>query len=186
MRMRWVAVAGSAVIVVALYIFYTYPRPVAISLHGVQIKLGNSVQAVTPVTLTLQGTVDRYLFRPETFFGTVDIKGATFPDRANGQPETIQFNTHFGGFIFYGPESDPFHMYGAIYPNRSFTEFVVQEWHHSEWSSANGFLIVAPAETRSEAIRLANRLMKGFLLPGHLLGSATLRRFIRGSSEKLL
>lgn len=77
MRMRWTAVAGSAVIVVGLYVFYTYPRPVAVSLHGVQLKMGSRGYAVTPVTITLHGTRDRFFSTRNRFkriYGTTRHK----------------------------------------------------------------------------------------------------------------
>ena len=168
MRKRWMVVAGSALVMLGLYVFRTYPRSVAVTLHGVQYKLGNPKQGVTPVTLTLHGTRERSMFGPETFYGIVDIYGATMPDRTNGKYLTIPFDPHFGGLLVYYSRSNQFHDYAAIYPNRSFTEFAVQEWQHSGWSGANGLVIAAPARTRAQALRLSNKLMKPFL-SGHPL-----------------
>lgn len=167
MKKRWVIIGGIALVLLGLYVFRTYPRHVALTLHGVQYHLGHPGQTVTPVTLTLHGTRELSLFGPETFSGTVDITGSTWPDRANGQYQTIPFNPE--GLIVYLSRSNRFHYYGAMYPNRSFTAFAVQEWHHSGWSAANGLIIAAPAKTRSQALRLSNKLMKAFLLTGRPL-----------------
>lgn len=148
MKKHWMIVTGSALVFVGLYVFRTYPRYVAMTLHG---------------------TRDRSLFGPKTFSGTVDITGATLPDRANGKYQTIPFVPHFGGLIVYYSTSNQFHEYGAIYPNQSFTEFAVQKWQHSGWSAAHGLVIAAPAQTRAQALRLSNELMQAFLLPGHPL-----------------
>lgn len=167
MKRRWMVVAGSALVLLGLYVFRTYPRPVAMTLHGVQYTLGSPGQAVTPVTLTLHGSRDRSMFGSETFSGTVDITGSTWPDRANGQYQTIPFDPE--GLIVYYSRSNQFHTYGAIYPNRSFTAFAVQEWNNSGWSAANGLVIAAPAKTRRQALRLSNELMQAFLLTGRPL-----------------
>ncbi|MDA8204929.1 MAG: hypothetical protein M0Z36_02600 [Thermaerobacter sp.] len=168
-RKRWMVVAGSALVLLGLYVFRTYPRSVAVTLHGVQYKLGTPKQGVTPVTLTLHGTRERSMFGPETFHGIVDIYGATMPDRTNGKYLTIPFEPHFGGLLVYYSRSNQFREYGAIYPNGSFTKLVVQEWQHSSWSGADGLVVAAPARTRAQALRLSNKLMKSFLFPGHPL-----------------
>jgi hypothetical protein len=126
------------------------------------------------VTLTLHGSRDRSLFGPETFYGTVDIAGgATMPYRANGTPLTLSFTPQFGGLISFDYQSNPYYVYGALYPNRSFTRFVVTEWQGhgrgASWSGATGLVIAAPARTRAQALRLSNKLMKAYLLPGHPL-----------------
>ncbi len=167
MKRRGLVVAGSALVLLGFYVFRTYPRPVALTLHGVQYQLGSSGKAATPVTLTLHGSRHRSMFGPETFSGTVDITGSTWSDRANGKYQTIPFDPE--GLIVYYSRSNHFHMYGAIYPNRSFTAFAVQEWHHSGWSAANGLVIAAPAKTRAQALRLSNTLMQAFLLTGRPL-----------------
>ncbi len=137
------------------------------SIRTVQYHLGHPRQPATPVTLTLHGTRELSLFGPETFSGAVDITGSTWPDRANGVYQTIPFTPE--GLIVYFSRSNRFHTYGAIYPNRSFTAFAGQEWHHSGWSAANGLIIAAPAKTRSQDLRLSNKLMKAFLLTGRPL-----------------
>ncbi len=169
MKKRWMVVAGSAILLLGWYVFRTYPRRINITLRGVQYKLGSSRQVVTPVTLTLHGTYERPLFGPETFSGTIEITGTTRPDRANGKDQTIPINPYFGGQIVYYSGTNHFSEYGAIYPNRNFTAFAVQEWQHSGWNSANGLLIAAPAKTRVQALRLSNELMKTWLGPGHVL-----------------
>ena len=167
-KKRWMVVAGTALVLIGSYVWRTYPRSVNITLDGIQYHLG-STPGVTPVTVALHGFREQPLFGPETFFGTIDIAGATLPYLANGIYQTIPLNAHFGGLIVYYTRLHQLVDYGAIYPNRGFTEFAVQEWQHSGWSSANGLVIAAPAQTRTQGLQLANKLMHAYVLPGHPL-----------------
>ena len=92
----WLVVAGVAVLLGG-YVYRTYPRHVAMTLHGVQYRLGSHGRGLQQVTLTLNGTRDQPIFGSETFYGTVDISGATFPDHGNGQLIKLQFVSGVGG-----------------------------------------------------------------------------------------
>ncbi len=170
----WLVVAGVAVLLGG-YVYRTYPRHVAMTLHGVQYRLGSHGRGLQQVTLTLNGTRDQPIFGPETFYGTVDISGATFPDHGNGQLIKLQFVSGVGGLLAYlDSATQQFYYYGALYPNRSFTQFAVTEWQQGGsggWSGGNGLLIAAPAKSRSEVLRMSNTLMTSWsaLLPGHPL-----------------
>lgn len=91
----WLVVAGVAVLLGG-YVYRTYPRHVAMTLHGVQYRLGSHGRGLQQVTLTLNGTRDQPISGPETFYGTVDISGATFPDHGNGQLIKLQFVSGVG------------------------------------------------------------------------------------------
>ena len=175
MKRRWLVVAVGALVLLGLYIFRTYPRHVAITLHGVQYQVGSHTRLKT-VTLRLNGTRDRSLFGPETFDGTVDISGASIPDRLNGRFLHVVFASGMPGLLTGSVWSHPqLYYYGELFPNKSFTEFTVTEWqqegHGSGWNGSNGLVISAPAKTRTQALRISNELMTAWsaLLPGHPL-----------------
>lgn len=151
MKKRWMLILGSAVVLFGIYMFRVYPRHVALTLKGVQCKLGSSKESATPVTLAFHGTLERPWCGREKFYGTINISGATIPYRINGQYLTLAFTRKYGGEIIGNLPPHPFYIYGAIYPNRSFTKFAIQEWVPSGssagWSGANGLIIAAPAET---------------------------------------
>ena len=68
-----------------------------------------------------------------------------------------------------------FYYYGELFPNKSFTAFMVTEWQQegngSGWSGSNGLAIPAPAKTRTQALRISNELMTAWsaLQPGNPL-----------------
>lgn len=175
MKRRRLVVAMGVIVLLGGYIFRTYPRNVAITLHGVQYQVG-SHRGVKSVTLRLHGTRNRPLFGPETFDGTVNISGASIPDRLNGRVLHVVFVSEWGGLLTASVWSRPqFYDYGALFPNQSFTEFAVTEWQNrgneSGWRGSNGLVISAPAKTRQQALRISNELMTAWsaLLPGNPL-----------------
>ena len=174
-KRRGLVVAVGVLVLLGGYIFRTYPWNVAITLEGVQYQLG-SHRGVKPVTLRLHGTRDRPLFGPETFDGTVNISGASIPDRLNGRLLHVVFETGVGGLLTGSLWSHAqFYDYGALFPNQSFTAFTVTEWqpegNGSGWSGSNGLAISAPATTRRQGLRISNELMTAWsaLRPGHPL-----------------
>jgi hypothetical protein len=174
-KKRWLVVAAGGLVLLALYAFRTYPRQVAVTLQGVQYQVGSDKE-IKPVILRVDGTRARPLFGPETFAGTVDISGASMPNRLNGRLLHVVFVSEWGGLLQASVWSRPqFYHYGALFPNQSFTEFTVTEWQHrgneSGWRGGNGLVISAPAKTRKQALRISNALMTAWsaLLPGHPL-----------------
>ena len=173
---RWMVVAAAAVVLSGWYVYRTYPRHVAITIQGIQYQLGAASQRIRPVTLTVRGSRDRSLFGPEKFFGTVNISGASMPDRGNGQYLQIVFAPGSGGILSYYESASPhYYYYGALFPNQHFTRFTVTEWqqgpHGAGFDEANGLVISAPAKTRAQALRMSNELMKSWsaLLTGYPL-----------------
>lgn len=173
-KMTWLIVGGLVLICAGWVIFCTYPRHIALTLEGVEYKLGAPKQGVRPVTLQLNGTLHRPLWGKRTFDGIVDIKGSTIPNKDNGKTLKIVFNPGLGGeIIYFNWKTMKFYEYGQLYANKEFNTFTItvytKEGKGFGWNGGNGLMITVPAKTRTQALQISNTLMKSQLMPGHPL-----------------
>ncbi len=160
-------ICGITVLTLGFLVYRLYPRHVTLVLKGVQYQL-HSVYHRRPVTVILEGTLHRSLSTKSTFDGTLDIHGATIPDRDNGKTLRIVFDGAAGGTIAY-IHSHPLgvYAYGSIVANRSFNQFAILEFQPSGdgsgWTARNGLVIAAPARTVEQAVQLSNNLLHTYL-----------------------
>ena len=174
MKRRWLAIVGGLVVLGVLLIMQIYPRNVAISLKGVEYRLGAPQTGVRPITLSLHGVFSPSLFGSPTFSGVIDVRGSVPRDRLNGQTEQITFADHAGSILSSYARAGVIHdyLFGSLFPNARFTQFaLLVRDPNGTWSTGNGLMIAAPARTRRQALRLSNALLKpaGYVLPGHPL-----------------
>lgn len=172
MRRVLLAIGIIALVLIGLAI-RTYPRDISLSIKGVEYKLG-STGSVRPVTLQLNGILQTSLLGKRTLKGTVDILGVTVPNVSKKMPVQLTFGSILGGPISYiNSKTQQVNEYGSLYANSKLNEFTItvfkEEANGSSWSGADGLMISAPAQTRTQALQISNDLMKARLLPGHPL-----------------
>lgn len=166
--MKKILLFMAAVIVIAVgwYVIYTYPKHISKSLSGVEFRSGKPNEEITPVTIQVNGTLQRSIRGILTFQGTIKLDGNTQDNPDNNRQLTVHFNGPGGmGFMSYGyyTNGTPVaHGYGNIFINGNFGEFVILE-SKGGWTTTDGLTIAAPASTRSQAVSISNELMKGFL-----------------------
>lgn len=158
--------AAVIVIVVGWYVIYTHPKHISKFLSGVEYRSGKPNEAVTPVTIQVNGTLQKSIRGILTFQGTIKLDGDTQANPDNNRPLTVHFNGLGGmGFMAYGyyTNGTPVtHAYGSIFINDDFGEIVILE-SKGGWTTTDGLTIVAPASNRSLAVSISNKLMKGWL-----------------------
>ncbi len=147
-----------------VYIYYRTPKMVRVEYDGIYYQLGNpDMEEVLPVIF--DGYLTRGLGLEDSFQGTIIIGEDTLQDvnirLPKGGPSVI---------FYYDKAAGDYVSYGTIYTKdikKSFTINVYQYDKESDtdsWSSANGYMISAPAQDRREALELSNQLMKADLI----------------------
>lgn len=168
--MRKVLLALVAVVIVAVgwYFIYTHPKHVNRTFYGVEYHVGVPRATVKPVTVQVNGALQRSIRGILTFQGTIKLEGSTQTNPDNNRPLTVHFNGRGGmGFMGYGyfTNGTPVtYGYGSIFINDDFSQLVILE-NKRGWTTTNGLglTIAAPASNRAQALSISNRLMKNWL-----------------------
>jgi hypothetical protein len=157
-----VAVIGAGILALALYTAHRLvPRHVSLTVHGIQFAANRPFLPTKHVTLQLNGTVRGSLWGKRVFQGTVSVHGATEPNRDNTRSVAVVFNPSMGGEILYWSwKTQTYYDYGEMFANPGFNNFAVLEYRSAQhgWTENGGLVIAAPAQTRSQAVALANHL----------------------------
>lgn len=172
---RLMQVAGIIVLLlIAGLIYHMSPRNISLSVKGDEYRLG-SAQIVKPVTLQVTGTLQTSLLGVRTFNGLIDIHGVPVSNVV-GHGMTVQMfsNAMLGGIITYvDSKTQQVNQFGELFSNRQFNEFTITVFqadkHGFGWSGANGLMISAPAQNRTQALHISNHLLESQFLHGHPL-----------------
>lgn len=166
--MRKVLLALVVVVIVAAgwFIIYTHPKHINKFFSGVEYRAGARNGAAKPVTVQVNGKLQRSIKGILTFQGTIRLEGNTQPNSDNNMPLTVHFDNPGGiGFMVYGffTNGTPVtRAYGQIFINDNFSEVAILE-SKVGWTTTDGLTIAAPAFNRSQALSISNNLMKGWL-----------------------
>lgn len=160
MKKFLLALLAVVIVAVGWYFIYTHPKHINESLLGVEYRSGQPNVAVKPVTVQINGTLEKSIRGILTFEGTIKLKGNSRLNPDNNRPLTIPFNGPGGmGWMVYGywkKDGTPVnHGYAPIFINAGFSEVSILE--------TNSLTITAPASNRSQAVSISNALMKGWL-----------------------
>ena len=168
-KRKIIAIAILLVIIVLAVSLLPWWRDINITLHGVQLRIGDnhSNHSIEEKTITIQGRYWRYIFRADRFEGRIEIEGydITLNDLAWG----ISFpnNSNWGSMLSYlspyGRRGFWTEHFGRIYTTPWFSSVVItvseQRDHISSgWSSSDGIIIVAPANNIEQAAEIAKEL----------------------------
>lgn len=171
-KKRILAILIILVVVAGAIIFYMLPRNVSRQLTGVEYQLGTSRNKVVPVKITLHGKLERTLNGHLIYHGSFIVTGGTIPNSDNQRAADIHFDSNGQGIIVYGywtKTGTPVnHVYGAMFMTDAFKTVTIEAFtpagsNNKGWNEGDGFMITAPARTRSQALRISNRLMKEIL-----------------------
>ncbi len=165
--------------------------PYQIELAGVEYCRGNSDPShVTPITVTFDGELYRFLFKKDYFTGTIEIEGYTLKhplyedmaeqiceiERLYYEDFPTRLDTKLSMSDFFKGARDEYKIHlSAVYLNRFedtndlFLVLTVMELvdktdtsSHYRWDGTDGMYIVAPAETRDDAEYLVRRCWEIF------------------------
>ena len=166
--MKKILLALVVVVIVAIVwsVIYTHPQHINKTFSGVEYHAGVASATVKPVTVQVNGTLQRSIRGILTFQGIIKLEGNTQTNPDNNRPLTVHFNGPGGmGFMVYGYYTNGTPVtraYGNIFLNHNFSKLVILE-SKGGWTAIDGLTIAAPASNRSQALSISNKLMKGWL-----------------------
>ncbi|MFF2875019.1 hypothetical protein ACFVR2_01725 [Gottfriedia sp. NPDC057991] len=151
-------------------VYYFIPKTVNESIKGVEYQLGSGHDQVNAVTIKIKGKLHHSLLGKRRFIGSIDVKGANYPNPNKDRKLEIAFDQNGMGIIEYGyfknghPKID---SYGIIFANKDFNKVTIEELREDHngkgWSGKDGWVVTGPANSKSEALIITNELMKKVL-----------------------
>lgn len=173
------------VALIALSIWFVYPKRVNQTFEGVSYQLGDQENNADKVTIKVDGKLKKRLFKNQIFEGTIAIDDELLPPNVE---ETLKIELDSiwgGGWIQYWEPFMNVYTYGILIINNDFSELTIlkqesdvseEEDHEnpqssvegdqrkrSSWSGEDGRVISAPADDRTEALKITNMLMEDHL-----------------------
>lgn len=132
------------------------------TLEGVQCRIGDT-DYCEDISVTVQGDYFSYLFKDDKFEGKILIDG--YEDTLEGSWVSLQFNDA-GAVLVYENIVDGMpvlNTVGTICCTSDFEQVLIcisepTDENDKSWSGENGLFIGAPADTREEAIDIAENL----------------------------
>jgi hypothetical protein len=172
-------VVVSILLIVGLsLVWYTFPKTLSHTLQGFAYQLGNE-EVVEKVTIKIDGKFKRSLTGERTFKGTIDIEGEDIPVPLEERTLELVFNDNNMGSIVYSYVENAvprLYSYGFIFINEDFTQFTIAKYEKDvgedfggTWTSSDGLMITAAANTREQALSISKKLMSGYLERGETL-----------------
>ena len=139
-------------------------RDIDITLHGVQLRIGDS-EYIEEKTITIRGRYWRYLFFADRFEGRIEVEGYNFTFSDLVSPISFPNNRNWGTTLTYWCRFGrfAFESLGHIYITPWFSSIMITVWEDAgynskSWSTEDGIIIVAPASNREEAAEIAKEL----------------------------
>lgn len=143
-------------------VIYFYPKKFNKEYNGVIYRLGDSSYSEN-IKISFDGYLSKRLFKGDKFQGTINIGDKKF-DKV-----FMEFSNRGDALVqYYGESLGEYMVYGNMYSVNIKDRFTINVWEAVNsggytWSSNNGLMVSAPANSRSEAVDISNKLMKNIL-----------------------
>ncbi|MBD3918459.1 hypothetical protein H8B09_06810 [Paenibacillus sp. PR3] len=166
----WLLIIGVLVTAIAYGLWRYSAREVDVRLEGLKYRLGTiNASEVEPATIQIEGTVRRTLSGKREFRGTVEIEGESIPVKKE-IVKNLTFSARKGEafhliYPWYDGEGNMYSFQlGDLYANDDFSQVTLTLYDQREdgsryWGGDDGLMLTAPAKDRTDAVRLANKLM---------------------------
>ncbi|XEC94193.1 hypothetical protein AB6A23_23205 [Paenibacillus tarimensis] len=151
------------------------PKSYNVTFEGVKYQLGaENADYIEPAVLHINGTLQTSFTGSRTFQGTIDIEGEEIPVPENQREIKVEFGMTGGyGIMTYGyfEDGEPhIFSYGSLFINEDISKIAIgllgknmSDAERRGWSSADGYMLTAPARDRTEGLEVANELMNEYL-----------------------
>lgn len=176
-----IALLFFAVSVIIGAVVYTFPRHYAFIANGIMYQLGEeNNEFAKQVAVQVNGKMKRSMDGVRTFAGMIDIEGEIIPIPEDGRQLELTFGQRgYSPLVYFYAKNGNTDMFtlGGIFVNANFSKFTIQKYEIQQisatsrsgsWNSNDGMMISVPAQTRDEALRISNELMKDHL-KGYIL-----------------
>ena len=154
-RQRRVALGWSiaaAIMVMAAICLLPWPRSISMTHEAILWRCGTPEEEQA-TTLKITGTYYDYLFREDTFTGSIWVEAC--PETHGDMSVARMGSGQYG--IWYETEESRLKAFGSMFVRKDGSVMVIVD-EDGHWDGATGRMITAPASSREEAVRLANEL----------------------------
>ena len=144
--------AAAAVLLLLAVCLLPLPRRLSATHEGLLWRCGTPEETQS-TTVTVNGIYDDYLFRTDTFTGSVWVEDC--PETHGALSITKLGENQYG--IWYETPQSRLNAFGSLFIRKDGSLMVIID-EDGHWDGATGRMLTAPASTREEAVALANEL----------------------------
>ena len=144
--------AAAAVLLLLAVCLLPLPRRFSATHEGLLWRCGTPEETQS-TTVTVNGIYDDYLFRTDTFTGSVWVEDC--PETHGALSITKLGENQYG--IWYETPQSRLNAFGSLFIRKDGSLMVIID-EDGHWDGATGRMLTAPASTREEAVALANEL----------------------------
>lgn len=159
---------GVIALIVLTSLYIPFIRKIDITVDGVQCRIGDETEEKS-VKITVKGTYKNYLIKDDTFQGSLEVEG--YEQAYSNYDVELLFHNKSSVVSYFTITDDgmpKINTLGSIIIENNFKQILlcISEPIENEgnsgkgWTGEDGLIIVAPAQTRAEAMQLANKLAK--------------------------
>ncbi len=177
---KYIYLGSFVLILFVIYGIFTTGISINEEIPAVKYRLGEE-GVIENITIKIDGTYRRRLFSDDIFSGSICIEGYDFTNAKSGFSNLISTladihidSKGYGRYDYVKMNSNSNLEYlfqGEIFVKDKFSmiTMTINEERSSDnpnggWNSTSGILISGPAETRKEALAIANLLMQDLYL----------------------
>ncbi|MBU3189998.1 hypothetical protein K9O30_12705 [Clostridium bowmanii] len=150
-KMYKIGIGIILICVIAIGIYYTFPKRINVTLNGVSYK-NNNKQQQEQVIIKIDGSYGKRILKKDLFVGAITIGNL----RCDGVEISVGDNSSFLTYIDKNKEPGKIY-YGEMFTNNKLTKLTISVF------GENVTMISAPAKDRVEAVKISNELMKNVL-----------------------
>jgi hypothetical protein len=149
-------------------VIYIYPKKFIKEYSGVIYRLGDSSYS-EKIKISFDGYLSKRLFKGDKYQGTINIGDKKLPMiKMEFSIKDSPFTKDSADVMYYDADLGEYKTYGNMISSDIEDMFTIRILEPvisggSTWSSANGLMVSAPANSRIEALDISNRLMKDVL-----------------------
>lgn len=159
MRLKNKLIILVIILFVVIGLVYFFPKKINKEYSGIQYRIGNDGYE-EQTDITVNGYITRGLLQGDRFEGRITIGEKELPKL------DMRLSDNYGALLLYYDEaSGDYHSYGQIYMDNSREKISISIFEpkgqkgKQSWSSKDGLVITAPANSLNEAIEITNELV---------------------------
>lgn len=158
MRRLFILIFAVILLITAVCIL-PLPRRIEVTHKALEWR-GDDKEYAMERTVKISGVYSDYLFRTDHFDGTFTVEG--YPQTQNIMMRCTFMTNGFGSLWYCDKYGKPDKVWGNMMMTPNGKEFLVLITEPDGWSGSDGLSLAGPAETREEAVAIANKLGKKY------------------------
>lgn len=135
------------------------PRKIEVTHKALEWR-GDDKEYAVARTVTISGVYSDYLFRTDHFDGTFTVEG--YPQTNYSMLRCTFMTNGFGSLWYCDKYGKPDKVWGSMMMTPNGKEFLVLITEPDGWNGSDGLTVSGAAETREEAVAIANKLGKKY------------------------